>query len=123
MTHPVLVEIIRGESLTFEVRLIGEDLDGATPSIATREGIPYQEIILTIVQPDTIQISAPSSSTFLSGKHDANLWVEWPDDFKEVVLSIIFVVKPSIDIPSVGVILDGGAPDTVFLDEVDGGEA
>jgi hypothetical protein len=122
MTTPVVHNLIIGESFEMELRVPGENFATATVSVASDPGVPSQEIDITVVLPDTIELKAEATGAFFAGSHDLIVWVQWPDN-REALIKAVVVVTPAPDTETITSIIDGGAPGTDFDDETDGGEA
>jgi hypothetical protein len=97
MTHPVTHTITQGSILLLEVRLLRDNLAGATARIVTDPGIADPEIIPTITLPDTIVIAPPSTEHFALGIHRLRVWVDWPEGPPENVLEILLGVRARIE--------------------------
>lgn len=124
MAHPVVHKIIQGETLYFEIRLVGEDLTDATTRIETSAGMPKANFTATKSLPDTIQVKAVSTDLFAPGVHDLRVWLEWPagDVREEVPLWSLVDVTEALNYWSTTTdTIDGGAPETEHVDEVEGG--
>jgi hypothetical protein len=121
MQQPIVLKVTRGETFEREFRFPGDSVTGATAEFRSPSGIPYQEFTVTALEPDTFVLSAASSASFLPGSHDCQLAVTWPEDEVEII-SFVIVVLQGVEPPPVSLIVDGGAPDTEFAEETDGGE-
>lgn len=122
MTNPVVTEIIRGESFTLELRLTGEDLTGAVPSLQIKPGVPEWEFTFEVLPPYTLILHSASSLAFLLGQHNAQIWLDWPDGQREVILDFIIAVNERVELPPIDIIIDGGTADSVYDESIDGGE-
>lgn len=122
MVAPVFHNIVQGQTLAFEVRLIGEDLAGATAFIRTGAGIPEVDFTISTVLPDTVSVRAESTVLFAPGVHPFRLWVEFSDGTDDVVVTGLIEVETALNFWADGMgIIDGGTPSTDHEAVVDGG--
>lgn len=124
MTQPLTHTIIAGETLDIEFRLPGEVLENVFAFVEADAGLDTDLFVVTIEMPDTIRVRSMLTNLFKIGTHAMRLWVEYPDNHKDVLIDALVVVKGSIDHPTeANLIIDGGSPHTTYEDEYDGGEA
>lgn len=126
MGYPVTHTITRGEDIRIEVRLVGDDITDADPSITVSDDLLAGTFHLSRTPPDTIVIRCLDTSAFPVGTHDLDLWIDWPDGevTKEMVQDFRIVIEPTGDaLADGGISIDGGAPEQEYEGTIDGGPA
>lgn len=123
MSHPVVHDITQGETLSFELRIVGEDLTDATPSLAMVAGLDPDFFTTTKILPDTLSVQMTNTEVTPPGRHALHVNLSWPDgDVREEVAHKCFVaVSASVDYrASSSRVIDGGRASTSHTNEIDG---
>lgn len=93
MVAPVFHKIVQGDTLEFEIRIVGDVVSEATVTFATSAGMSAGAFSSAEADTDTLTITAADTSGFSAGTHELRIKLAWDDGTDDTLIHLVHVTE------------------------------